>query len=408
MDAAVGTRAPKQLAGYSKAEDAVVGIPEVTRPSLSQGGCYPQSAKKQPTAGEPWVSALSTNKILAPIPASETNLGFEDVIGTVDGTSKPKALPLSASQAVRNELAKVATTTTQPGQLQPSLGGYVYVLPVTANPEPRTPLAQKPTMMCPGVPGNEMTAQRTSSQIEFNWGNLHEDPKEKPVRGVPRRSKSAGQSPLAPSRRTGATGNSKSCPPARLKSSPAKEVLKHGGKARRDQPMISEASKGDDIALKNRPSGYPLRRAGWIPHDPLNGPYRYALLPILRRRQKEMPLCLTLKASAAVEQVRDAGVKWLSCYPPGQKNVIEQLAVNFLFTMNSTLCFFTVAMRMLSKAPWTDAMISLDVRQAAIVAISGAFSKYPFTRAELALAAGAYQGLLTPTIPMIPLLPCAP
>ena len=74
--------------------------------------------------------------------------------------------------------------------------------------------------------------------------------------------------------------------------------------------------------------------------------------------------------------------------------------------MNSTLCFFTVAMRMLSKAPWTDPMISPDVRQAAMVAISRGwfvksenFTKYPFTRAELALAAGAYQGLLVPTIP---------
>ena len=51
-------------------------------------------------------------------------------------------------------------------------------------------------------------------------------------------------------------------------------------------------------------------------------------------------------------------------------------------------------------------MVSLDVRQASIVAISRGwyvkcedFGKYPFTRAELALAAGAYQGLLTPTIP---------
>ena len=51
-------------------------------------------------------------------------------------------------------------------------------------------------------------------------------------------------------------------------------------------------------------------------------------------------------------------------------------------------------------------MISPDVRQAAMVAISRGwfvksenFSKYPFTRAELALAAGAYQGLLVPTIP---------
>ena len=85
---------------------------------------------------------------------------------------------------------------------------------------------------------------------------------------------------------------------------------------------------------------------------------------------------------------------------------IEQFAVNFLLTMNSTQCFFTVAMRMLSKAPWTEAMVSLDVRQAAIVAISRGwyvkcedFGKCPFTRAELALAAGAYQGLLTPTIP---------
>ena len=112
------------------------------------------------------------------------------------------------------------------------------------------------------------------------------------------------------------------------------------------------------------------------------------------------------KQAAAVEQIRDAGTKWLSNYPEGQRNSIEQLAVNFLLTMNSTLCFFTVAMRMLSKAPWTDAMISLDVRQSAIVAISRgwfvkseSFCKYPFTRAELALAAGAYQGLLTPTIP---------
>ena len=61
---------------------------------------------------------------------------------------------------------------------------------------------------------------------------------------------------------------------------------------------------------------------------------------------------------------------------------------------------------MLSKAPWTDAMISLDVRQSALVAISRgwfvkseSFCRYPFSRAELALAAGAYQGLIAPTVP---------
>ena len=112
------------------------------------------------------------------------------------------------------------------------------------------------------------------------------------------------------------------------------------------------------------------------------------------------------KQAVAVEQVRDAGSKWLTQCPEAQRNEIEQLAVSFLLAMNSTLCFFTVAMRMLSKAPWTDPMITPDVRQAAMVAISRGwfvksenFTKYPFTRAELALAAGAYQGLLVPTIP---------
>ena len=107
------------------------------------------------------------------------------------------------------------------------------------------------------------------------------------------------------------------------------------------------------------------------------------------------------KQTVAVEQVRDAGSKWLTQYPEAKRNAIEQLAVSFLLAMNSTLCFFTVAMRMLSKAPWTDPMISPDVRQAAMVAISRGwfvksenFSKYPFTRAELALAAGTYQGHL--------------
>ena len=108
----------------------------------------------------------------------------------------------------------------------------------------------------------------------------------------------------------------------------------------------------------------------------------------------------------AVEQVRDASGKWLTDYPMKKRNEIEQLAVRFLLTMNSTLCFFTVAMRMLSKAPWTESMASVDVRQFALVAISRgwyvkqlASTKHSFTRAELALAAGVYEGLITPTLP---------
>ncbi len=164
--------------------------------------------------------------------------------------------------------------------------------------------------------------------------------------------------------------------------------------------MISEASKGDDIALKNRPSGYPLRRAGLDTSrklsffkKPVERPLQVRTVTHPSEKAEGDALMIDVesiiaaeeirKQAAAVEQVRDAGVKWLSCYPPGQKNVIEQLAVNFLLTMNSTLCLFTVAMRMLSKAPWTDAMISLDVRQAAIVAISRGFQQIPLHKSGI-------------------------
>ena len=42
---------------------------------------------------------------------------------------------------------------------------------------------------------------------------------------------------------------------------------------------------------------------------------------------------------------------------------------------------------MIALAPWKDSMVSIDVRQVAVVAISkGWFESSPFTRAELALA----------------------
>ena len=92
--------------------------------------------------------------------------------------------------------------------------------------------------------------------------------------------------------------------------------------------------------------------------------------------------------------------------PPNQKrNDIEKFAVQFLLAMDSTLCFFTISLRMIALAPWKDSMVSIDVRQAAVVAISKGwfvkgdlFAAYPFTRAELALAAGSYLGKITPNL----------
>ena len=81
-------------------------------------------------------------------------------------------------------------------------------------------------------------------------------------------------------------------------------------------------------------------------------------------------------------------------------------ALSFLRSMNGTLCYLTVALRMLAKAPWVSSMVSVHVRQAAIYAISQGWyvnthltHGINFCRAELALAAGTFQGDLTPNLP---------
>ena len=213
------------------------------------------------------------------------------------------------------------------------------------------------------------------------------------------------------------------CPPTRLKASPAKEVIKHSGKARNEQVGTGETAKGGTSERKGKHGQPPLRRAGMDTTRKLNffsksnGTACQSRGPVVGEEKLEGDVYMIdverliaadelRKQAVAVEQIRDAGSKWLTQSPEAQRNEIERLAVSFLLAMNSTLCFFTVAMRMLSKAPWTDPMITPDVRQAAMVAISRGwfvksenFTKYPFTRAELALAAGAYRGLLVPTIP---------
>ena len=116
------------------------------------------------------------------------------------------------------------------------------------------------------------------------------------------------------------------------------------------------------------------------------------------KRAHELILAKEIRMQAeAVQLVRDASEKWLSQMPDQKRNDIEQLAIQFLLAMDCTLCFFTVSLRMIALAPWKDSMVAIDVRQAAVVAISRGwyvksdlFSAYPFSRAELALAAGSY------------------
>ena len=212
-------------------------------------------------------------------------------------------------------------------------------------------------------------------------------------------------------------------PPKRVKSSPIREVIKSGKKIPKDASPGLEHEKKGNQGSKGKQGGLPLRRAGLDTSRKLNffaKPNGIPKLPGtgLACKEKEEGDTLMIdvesiivadeirKQAIAVEQVRDASGKWLTDYPMRKRNEIEQLAVRFLLTMNSTLCFFTVAMRMLSKAPWTESMASVDVRQFALVAISRgwyvkqlASTKHSFTRAELALAAGVYEGLITPTLP---------
>ena len=242
------------------------------------------------------------------------------------------------------------------------------------------------------------------------------------IRAV-QRSRSAGHPPLTPNRKLGLTGNSRSCPPVRLKSSPIKEVIKSGRKTCKDASPGIDYDKKDNHGPKGKQRGPPLRRAGLDTSRKLGFftkpdgiPKHSKVTSAYTEKGDGDTLMIDVesiiaadeirKHAIAVEQVRDASSKWLTDYPNMQKNAIEQLAVRFLLTMNSTLCFFTVAMRMLSKAPWAESMVSIDVRQSALVAISRGWFvknegtiKYPFARAELALAAGVYEGLITPTLP---------
>ena len=265
----------------------------------------------------------------------------------------------------------------------------------------------------------------TAKPSEHNLGRTHlitpfeQDDKEMPKA---RRSQSVGQFPSTPSKHKVGNGNSKSLPPSKHKSSPLRDMVRKPSKGGKDSSILSDffLPKGS----KAPAARYPLRRAG-IPHPTITGKEsqdgavgvknQSTDVPMIdlesiineeERRINEAILAKEIKIQAeAAQLVRDAGEKWLSQMPDLKRNDIEKLAIQFLLAMDSTLCFFTVSLRMIAFAPWKDSMVSIDVRQAAVVAISKgwcvksvSFEAYPFTRAELALAAGSYLGKITPRV----------
>ena len=236
-----------------------------------------------------------------------------------------------------------------------------------------------------------------------------------------RRSESVGQFPSTPNKHKFGNGNSKSLPPGRHKSSPPKDMVRKPSKGGKESSILSDffLPKGGKAPVTK----HPLRRAG-IPnsvavHEPQDVAKevknRSTDVPMIdlesiineeEKRINELILAKEIQIQAeAVQLVRDAGEKWLAHVPNQKRNDIEKFAVQFLLAMDSTLCFFTVSLRMIALAPWKDSMVSIDVRQAAVVAISKGwfvksdpFTAYPFTRAELALAAGSYLGKITPNL----------
>ena len=248
---------------------------------------------------------------------------------------------------------------------------------------------------------------------------FEQDDKEMPKT---RRSKSVGQFPSTPSKHKVGNGNNKSLPPSKHKSSPLKDMVRKPSKGGKDSSILSDffLPKGG----KAPAARYPLRRAG-IPNPTIAGKEPHDVATGVKNQSTDVPMIdlesiineeekrinevilakeIQIQAEAA-QLVRDAGEKWLSQVPDQKRNDIEKFAIQFLLAMDSTLCFFTVSLRMIALAPWKDSMVSIDVRQAAVVAISKGwfvksdpFNAYPFTRAELALAAGSYLGKITPSL----------
>ena len=417
---AIWTAIPRELADIRNPEQ----LPEKTKCRKEEGEWLKQNCEEKVREENKHESQeqIKMYQALEPIPESDghgTNYG--EALSK-EGGNKPKALPLKVTPTVRQHLAKIsAASVTQ----EPFASRKSESMPALSQEENRktscdetpSPMEEEPALT--GIPGTQVPTNHTKKIIPGNRPvvQLGEN-----IRTI-QRSRSAGHPPLTPNRKANSVSNSRSCPPKRVKSSPIREVIKAGKKIPKDaSPGLEQEKKGNQ-GSKGKQGGLPLRRAGLDTSRKLNffaKPNGIPKLPGIGLACKEKEERDTLmidvesiivadeirKQAIAVEQVRDASGKWLTDYPMKKRNEIEQLAVRFLLTMNSTLCFFTVAMRMLSKAPWTESMASVDVRQFALVAISRgwyvkqlASTKHSFTRAELALAAGVYEGLITPTLP---------
>ena len=137
-------------------KDSTKGINAATlassAPHMRQNSACHESTEEQIAGSKPWVSALSTSEILAPIPEVEVSVGNSDAAEISNGMAKPKALPLKVSHAARKGLARIATPKIRPTQTQALLDGYVHGLTVETSVTLSKPLGLKTVPLSGGPP----------------------------------------------------------------------------------------------------------------------------------------------------------------------------------------------------------------------------------------------------------------
>ena len=216
-----------------------------------------------------------------------------------------------------------------------------------------------------------------------------------------RRSKSADWNSAGVTKRTKKLGSSKSCPPSRFRFSPRKEVFKVVTKVDgSDRPSNRKVEANEAImnpAIKTTRGKKPLiRRAGQTNMissffaKPVEVPVPMEIEDDLQKEPNQTQGDIVDVEDAeqqrkirdrakAVAKVQDASIKWLANLDADTRNMVESTAVQILLSMHATFCYYVVAMRLLTKAPWTENMVSIDVRQAALVAISKGWYLYSNT-----------------------------
>ena len=223
---------------------------------------------------------------------------------------------------------------------------------------------------------------------------------------------------------------SKSCPPMLRATSPKMNVKQSESKERNQRALqrvtLSKTRDSSQTGKsRNRLMG---KDESVVPETPFlqNGYGPDSEVSRLTQQMQDMKGvgqvdCQIVDLIAKIEQenaeqkrerlarVTDATQKWCSCLPSSHQERIISLGEKFLRRMDSTLCYLIVVYRMLAKASWTRSMVAVDIKQAALYAISRGwyvkasdFRDYPFTRGEFAVSAATYLDKIPPDAPEDP------